>query len=338
MRFYYLIITLLLQALNLVAQPTDAANLSSEQIATIQSQGVAGIQNVFAQSGIEIQDLPSVEAFASEVVASQLSISSSAETITDIASALTIALAEIAISKNINVSYVIEYVSAGTAKGLVEAYSENSRDVFQSINKASACVVASAIQFSLDAESDIDKAVSAVGSGYLAGTIEASNNVGIDVVTAVEACSSGLIVGTINATLDNNVEIYETLSSTCEGIAEAAVEASVREQLDLIKQITAASVGAGASAVETATTLSLEISLTQKAILNGLKRGTIDSIPGKGNNIRIMIAPQKDIDAYELIKALEKSIYSSGLEAGYFPIIETPFLDDPVVRQVSPIN
>ena len=114
--------------------------------------------------------------------------------------------------------------------------------------------------------------------------------------------------GTINATLENNVEIYETLASTCEGIAEAAVEASVREQLDLIKQITAASLGAGKSAVETATTLSLEISSTQKAILKGLKRGIFDSIPGKGNNIRIMIAPQKDINAYELIKAIEKGI------------------------------
>ena len=338
MRFYYLILTLFLQALNLVAQTADTVKLSSEQIATIQSQGVAGIQSVLAQSGIEIQDLPSVEAFASEVVSSQLSNSSSTETITDIASSLTIALAEIAISENINASYVIEYVSAGISQGLVEACSKNNVDVFKSITKASADVVTSAIQFSLETGYDIDKAVSAVGSGYLAGTIEAINNIEIDVVTAVEACSSGLIVGTINATLDNNVEIYETLASTCEGIAEAAVEASVREQLDLIKQITAASVGAGTSAVETATTLSLEISLTQKAILKGLKRGTIDSIPGKGNNIRIMIAPQKGIDAYELLKATEKSIYSSGLEAGYFPIIETPLLDDPTIRQVSPIN
>ena len=338
MRFYYLIITLFLQTLNLIAQPADAVKLSSEQIATIQSQGVTGIQSVFAQSGIEIQDLPSVEAFAFEVVSSQLSNSLSTETITDIASSLTIALAEIAISEDINTSYVIEYVSAGTSQGIVEACSKNNVDVFKSITKASTDVVTSAIQFSLETGYDIDKVVSAVGSGYLAGTIEAINNIEIDVVTAVKACSSGLIIGTINATLDNNVEIYETLASTCEGIAEAAVEASVREQLDLIKQITAASVGAGTSAVETATTLSLEISLTQKAILKGLKRGTIDSIPGKGNNIRIRITPQKNIDVYELLKATEKSIYSSGLEAGYLPIIETPSLDDPTIRQVSPIN
>ena len=37
-----------------------------------------------------------------------------------------------------------------------------------------------------------------------------------------------------------------------------------------------------------------------------------------------MIVPQKSIAAYELINATEKGIYRSGLEAGYFPIIETP--------------
>ena len=51
-----------------------------------------------------------------------------------------------------------------------------------------------------------------------------------------------------------------------------------------------------------------------------------------------MITPQKHIDAYEVTKSIEKSIYGSGLKAGYFPIIETPFLDDPTIRQISPIN
>ena len=338
MRFYYLIITLLLQTLYLVAQPTDVAKLSSGQIATIQSNGVAGIQSVFGQSGIEIQDLPSVEVFAMEVVSSRLANSLTAETITDITSSITNALADIAISENVKVSYVIEYASAGIARGLVEAYSKNSLDVFQSIANSSAGVVTSAIQFSLNTGSDINKVVSAVGSGYLAGTIEATNDIGVDVVSAVESCSSGLIVGTINTALENNVKIYETLGSTCEGIAEAAVEASVREQLDLIKQITAAAMGAGETAVKTATTLSLDIDLTQKAILNGLQRGPIDSIPGKGNNIRIMIVPQKHINAHELIKTIEKVIYGSGLKAGYFPIIETPFVDDPAIRLVSPTN
>ena len=72
MRFYYLTLTLFLQALNLVAQPADAVKLSSEQIAAIQNQGAKGIQTVFEESEIEIQDLPSVEAFASEVTSSQL--------------------------------------------------------------------------------------------------------------------------------------------------------------------------------------------------------------------------------------------------------------------------
>ena len=54
----------------------------------------------------------SVEAFASEVISSQSS-SSSEETITVIASSLINALAEIAISENIKVNYVVEYASAG---------------------------------------------------------------------------------------------------------------------------------------------------------------------------------------------------------------------------------
>ena len=338
MRFYYLTLTLFLQTLTLIAQPADTVKLSPEQIALIQNQGSTGVQTVFEELEIEIKDLPSVEAFALEASSTQLSNSSTTETISDISSPIIIALAEIAIAQNLKVSYVIEYVSAGIARGLIEASSKNSLDIFQSIANASEAIVASVIQYSLDTGSDIEKAVSAVGSGYLAGTIEASNNIGINVVSAVEACSDRLIAGTINTTLNNNVEIYETLASTCEGIAEAAVEASIREQLDLIKQITAASVGAGKSAVETANSLSLEIKPAQRAILKGLKRGTNDSIPGKGNNIRIMIAPQKDIDIYKLMKAIENGIYSGGIKAGYFPFIETPFEDDPILRQVSPIN
>ena len=337
MRFYYITLTLFLQTVSLIAQPADAVKLSPQQIALIQNQGAAGIQTVFEELEIEIQDLPTVEAFALEVSSSQLTSILTSEMITDITSPVLIALAEIAISENIKVSYAIEYVSAGIAQGLAIACSKNSLDVLQSIATASEGIGVSAIQFSLDTDSDIEKVVSAVGSGYLAGTIEASNNIEINVVSAVEACSDGLIVGTINKTLKNNVEIYETLASTCEGIAEAAVEASVREQLDLIKQVTAASVGAGKSAVETADSLSLEIDSTKKAILKGLKRGIFDSIPGKGNNIRIMIAPQKDINPYELIKSIENGINSGGLDAGYIPIIETPFEDDPLVRQVSPI-
>ena len=45
-----------------------------------------------------------------------------------------------------------------------------------------------------------------------------------------------------------------------------------------------------------------------------------------------MIAPQKDINPYELIKTMENGINRGGLDAGYIPIIETPFEDDPLVR------
>ena len=338
MRVYYLVLTLFIQTLCLIAQPADAVKLSSEQIALIQNQGTSAIKTVFEELDIDIQDLPTVEAFALEASAAQLNGSISLKTINEIASSITIALAEISADKNSKTNYVIEYAAAGIAHGITLASINNNSDVLKSIINASEGVVRGAIEFSANTGADFDEIVSAVGSGYLAGTIEASNENGINVISAVKASSNGLISGAINSTLTNNVEIYETLSSTCEGVAEAAVEASVREQLDLIKQITAASVQAGESGVKAATELGLEIDLAKKAILKGLQRGTIDSIPGKGNNVRIMIAPQKDINAYELIENIKAGIDKGGFEAGFFPIIETPIEDDPIVRQVSPIN
>ena len=47
MRFYYLTLTLFLQALSLIAQPADAVKLNVEQVALIQNQGATGIQNSF---------------------------------------------------------------------------------------------------------------------------------------------------------------------------------------------------------------------------------------------------------------------------------------------------
>ena len=338
MRFYYLTFTILLQVLNLVAQPTDAVKLSSEQIALIKNQGATGIQTVYKESKIEAADLPSIEAFALEVTSSQLTKYSTENQINELASLVTISFAEIADSENIDISYAIEYASAGIARGLANSLQNNNAKIFQAISEASKGAVNGAIDYSSDIGPDIFKIVSAVGSGFLAGIIEASNFNNLDIVEAVEACSNGLIFGTINSTLKNNIEIYETLSSTCEGIAEAAIEASVREQLDLIQQITAASVGAGASAVQATAAFSLDIDQTKKAILEGLKRGTFDSIPGKGNNIRIMITPQKDLIANDLVKTIKLGILDGGIQNGFFPIIETPFQDDPVLRQVSPVN
>lgn len=337
MRFYYLILTLFLLTLNLIAQSADAIKLSSDHIALIQSEGAKGIQTVFRELDIQIQDLQLVEDFASSAVSGLITRSTNTEAITEISAEITVALAEIASSENINVSYVVEYTSAGITDGVIKATQNNNLDVFQSIANGSKGAIAGAIEFSVDTRTNIGEVVSALGSGYLAGTIEASNDIKLNIIKAVEACSNGLIVGTINTALKSNVEIYETLASTCEGIAEAAVEASVREQLDLIKQITAASVGAGESAVKTATALSLDLDQTQKAILMGLRRGATDSIPGKGNNIRIIIAPQKDINVQELINAISSGMYQGGMQRGFIPIIETPYEDDGTVRQVSPI-
>lgn len=338
MRFYYLTITFFLQTLGLIAQSADAVKLSSEQISLIQNQGSEGIQSVFKELEIEIQDLTSVESFAMEAVSCQLTSSSTKANIADIASSLTGVLSEIALSKNTPVNYVIEYASAGIARGMSNASENNNLELSQVIMAASEATVESAFQISKDTGTNIDENVSAVGSGYLAGTIEATNNNGLNVVESVIASSSGLIIGAINAALKNNFEVYETLASTCEGVAEAAVEASVREQLDLIKQIGAASLGAGESAVKAATANSLNKDLIQKSILKGLKRGTLDSIPGKGHNVRIMIAPQKNIDSYDLIKNIENGIFKGGIAAGFIPIIETPFIEDTTLRIISPVN
>ena len=345
MRFYYLTLTLFLQTLILFSLQVDAAKLSFGQIALIQNQGVSGIQTVFEESMIEIQDLPSVEAFASEVTKSQLSDPRDPESISEYASETLLALAEISISKNIKSSYVIEYSSAGIAKGLVTAYLNKGLDINEAIEAAAKGSAAGAILFSAETKTNINENASAAASGSLAGIIEITKSNGIDITQAVQACASGIIYGTINSAIENNSAIYESLASACEGVAEAAIEASVREELDLTQQITNASLGAGRSAVNTATSLSLEIDPTLRAIYVGLKRGTFDSIPGKGNNIRIMIAPQKNLDAYVLINAIENGFFEGSAQADYFPdqfqalpIIETPFEYDPVVRQVSPFN
>ena len=334
MRFYYLTITLFLQGINLIAQPADAVKLNVEQVALVQDSGATGIEAVFQQTGIDINDLPLVEAFASEVILTQSTNKDYAQT----ASSIINVLASMASSKNVSANYVIEYASAGIAHGILKASPNGETDIYEASKTTSEASISGAIGFASANSYNLDKAVSAAASGYIAGTIEASKNNDLNIIKAVEASSAGLIFGSINSALENNSEIYQTISSTCEGIAEAAVEASIREELDLMKQITAATIGAGESAIKTATALSLEIEQTKKAIFEGLKRGTLDSIPGKGHNIRIIISPAKDVNASELLKAVQKGLTQAGLQTGYFPIIETPFENDPEVRQVSPFN
>ena len=107
MRFYYLILTLFLLTLNLIAQPAYAIKLSSDHIAIIQSEGAKGIQTVFGELGIQIQDLQLVEDFTSDAVSGLITGSTNAEAIAEISSEITAALAEIALSENVEASFAI---------------------------------------------------------------------------------------------------------------------------------------------------------------------------------------------------------------------------------------
>ena len=337
MRFYILTLSLFLQALNIVAQPTDIEKLSAEHTEMIENKGASGIQIVFEELKIDIYDLNSVEDFANKVAAAQLAKSPTLETITEIASNITSALAEIASTENMNPSYAIEYSSAGLAHSIVNT-TNSSSSILESIAAAAKGSLSGAILFALDSESNIEKVTSAAASGYVAGSMEASKNADQNIIKAVKACTNGLIFGAVNNALENNDEIYKTLSSTCEGIAEAAVEASVREELNLIKQVTAASLGAAENAVEAATQFKLSLDKTKNAISKGLTRGATESIPGRGNNIRIIIKPIKNIKALEIAKKIQKGVMQGVMQNDYLPIIVTPFEDDPFVRQVSPYS
>ena len=55
MRLYFLIITLFLATLNLVAQQANAIKLSPNQLNLIQTQGKEGIQSVFDELGIQMK-------------------------------------------------------------------------------------------------------------------------------------------------------------------------------------------------------------------------------------------------------------------------------------------
>lgn len=328
MRFYYLTITLLL-ALNLSAQTSDAIELSSEQIALIQSQGAKGVQAVLSDLGIQIQNLQQIEEFASESVSRLINGSSNTETISEVTSDITASLAEIALANNVEPNYAIEYVSAGAAHGLIKSNSTNMTRAIQALSKGS---ILGAILFSKSNGFDILKSSSAAASGSLAGVIEASNDLGLDIIRNVKASSSGLVIGTIISAEELDSTVFKTLTATTEGIAEAAIEASIKVNIDLIPQISSASLGAGENAVRTATTLNLSSRKTIEAIKEGLRKGSAKSLPGEGSNIRITIDPVEDIDFVEVFELLEASF------PGTIPIIETPFMDDPTIRQVSPTD
>ena len=342
MRFYYLILTLLFQSLYLSAQPTDLIQLSPEQIARIQIQGVEGIQSVFQELEIQIQDVKLVEEYAYNVASAQINNFSNDDLIKKISTITTVAMAELAKSDNMNVSFCVEYTAAGILRSLINENKILKFDVLDAINAGSNGCISGAIQFAANNATDIRKVASAVCSGSLAGTIEATNNLNLDMTKAVEASSKGCISGTVESAAKLNLEIFDLLTSSSSGLAEAAIEASIKINTNLRPQIKSASFAASKDVVRITSELNLDTELAVKAVSTGLILGSSQAIPGQGKNIRIFIAPVKSIDAIQIQKSFEYSIHDGGKSSGYLPIknfiIETPLDDDPSLRRVSPIE
>ena len=342
MRLYFLIITLFLATLNLVAQQANAIKLSPNQLNLIQTQGKEGIQSVFDELGIQIENLQLVEDFTSAASAELISVTTDTETISKLASDFVYAFAEMSSMSEIDDSYIIEYVSAGLSIGLVYTCQNTSDNALQKIKAISQGSALGAIKYAQNSARDIERIASAVSSGSLAGVIESANDLNLDIVESVKFSVEGLVYGTLSASTKLDAMIYETIRASAEGIAEAAIEASVKISVALLPQITASSVGAGKSAVESAYSLDLSIQKTLKAITLGLNIGANRSIPGKGNNIRIFIAPIKkeDVDIKTVLIAIDKGIEAGSKLAGFInilPMIQTPFDGDSTIR-VSPTN
>lgn len=336
MRFYYLTITLLIQALSLVAQPADAIKLSSEQTALIQSQGVAGIQTVFGELGIQIQDLKRVEDFTSEVISSQLTGSETAEAISNIASEITLAVAELALSENVDSSYLIEHASAGTTRSVLKISQGGKIDAFEAIKAASTGSVSGAIQFAANTKTDVAKATSAASSGSSAGAVEITKENNLNVFQALDASASGIISGTILTSNKLNLDIAKSVSAASAGLAEGAIEASVKNDLELISHIKATAKSAGKVTIESANKADIDGAQALKTMSAAIAEGAFKVVSGNGRNIRIFIKPVKDINLFDLQQAIESAVYAGAKEAGFIPIIETPYEDDPSVRRVSP--
>lgn len=337
MRFYYLTITLFLQALNLIAQPADAIKLSSEQIALIQNEGAIGIQTVFTELGIQFQDLPQVEEFAYEVVSVQINASTTAEMVSDITSEITVTLAELALSQDRKVNGIIEYISAGACHGVVKATQENDMNLFDAIKAASTGSSSGAVQFAVDAGADIAKVTSAAASGSLSGAIEATNADKFNVIMAAEASSSGLISGAIKTSTEANIDVMKTVESLSEGIAEAAVEASIKVNLELIPQVKAAASGAAEEAILSARDTSISFQEITQAISSNIDKSVFHTLSGNGENIRIIIESREDIDVIGIRHAIDSGIFQGGKKSNFVPLIETPYDDkDPTIHKVSP--
>ena len=78
MRFFFLILSLLLYNINLSAE-SSTNTLTAEQINLIQTKGSSGIQSAFKESGYLIKNYHEVEAFTTDVIIAQFSEQTTAE-------------------------------------------------------------------------------------------------------------------------------------------------------------------------------------------------------------------------------------------------------------------
>jgi hypothetical protein len=226
MRFYYITITLFLLTLNLIAQPADVVELSSKQIAQIQNQGVAGIKAVLEESNIDLQDKGATHDLVSQIVSSQISETSTPESIAEITSRITIAIAGIALSDNDidnnEIYLVIEATAAGASDAVIKASENLNIDVRNAVKSSSTGTSSGVIKFALENGLDAAKATSAAASGATAGAIETALKTNYDVPEIVEFASSGSVAGAIFAAVEADIDVGKYIEATASGATEAA--------------------------------------------------------------------------------------------------------------------
>ena len=336
MRFYFITITLFSLTLNLAAQPADTVELSSRQIAQIQDQGAAGIQAVIEESNIDLQDKAATHELVSQIVSSQINKASTPESIAEITSQITIAVAEIALMGNYNdqINLIIESISAGANDGVIKASENLNIDVRDAIKYASSGSSSGAIKIAIANGLDVAAATSAAASGATAGAIEAALETSYNVPEIVEFASSGSVVGTISAAEEAGIDVRKYIEAAAAGSVEAAVEVPASKMLDIMKFVQYATAGSIKATIES--DIETYIDEHIKAAFSGSTFGAKQAIAGKGSNTRIKIAPIS-VDLNELEQTLEYGLIDGERRAKRFEINITPYDDDPSVRQVSPV-
>ena len=340
MRFYCFILILFLPLFNLLAQQDDTLRFSSEQVDLIQNQGSSGIQSLFKESDIQIYDLTLVENFVTKVAYSLLVDAATENIDLDLVPETILAFTELAISENIEISYVVEYVSAGLIKGAIKSTLINDINPYDLTKSVAERIAFNVIGFGINSGIGTDKISAAAASGSLAGAIETSREIDINTNKSTAASSSGLVAGAIYSTANKNINPIDSLIAISSGITEGTIEATVTLNLELIMQIKASAQAAAQEAHYISKQNNVDAEQIIDALTYGLSQPIKKILSGKGTNIRIFIIPV-DIDtAEELVKAVSSAIFLGIKSGGYLPIplIPTPYIDDLSVRQVSPYS